>query len=60
MEKYAHYIYKVVVLEKSAGFATPGHEEIELALVKLYRYTGNKEYLDLACFFIEQRGRHEK
>ena len=48
------------MLEKSAGFATPGHEEIELALVKLYRYTGNKEYLDLACFFIEQRGRHEK
>lgn len=60
MEKYAHYIYKVFVLEKSAGFVTPGHEEIELALVKLYRYTGNKEYLDLACFFIEQRGRHEK
>lgn len=60
MEKYAHYIYKVFVLEKSAGFVTPGHEEIELALVKLYRYTGNKEYLDLASFFIEQRGRHEK
>lgn len=60
MEKYAHYIYKVFVLEKSAGFVTPGHEEIELALVRLYRYTRNKEYLELASFFIEQRGRHEK
>ena len=34
-----------------------GHEEIELALVKLYRATGRKRYLDLAQFFIEERGR---
>jgi DUF1680 family protein len=33
-----------------------GHEEIELALVKLYRLTGNKEYLDLADWFLQQRG----
>lgn len=36
----------------------PGHEEIELALVKLYRVTGNTKYLDTARFFIEERGRH--
>ncbi len=35
----------------------PGHEEIELALVKLYRATGEKRYLDLAAFFIDERGR---
>ncbi|WP_138296574.1 MULTISPECIES: beta-L-arabinofuranosidase domain-containing protein [unclassified Clostridium] len=35
----------------------PGHQEIELALVKLYRTTGKKEYLDLAKFFIDERGR---
>lgn len=35
----------------------PGHEEIELALVKLYRTTGEKRYLDLAKFFIDERGR---
>jgi len=34
----------------------PGHEEIELALVKLYKTTGNKKYLDLADWFLEQRG----
>ncbi len=34
----------------------PGHEEIELALVKLYRATGRKRYLDLARHFIDQRG----
>ncbi len=35
----------------------PGHEEIELALFKLWRLTGNRDYLDLARFFLEQRGR---
>ncbi|MFB3892520.1 MAG: glycoside hydrolase family 127 protein [Phycisphaerae bacterium] len=34
-----------------------GHPEIELALVKLYRATGRKRYLDLAKFLIDQRGR---
>jgi DUF1680 family protein len=34
----------------------PGHEEIELALVKLYRVTGNRKYLGEANFFLEQRG----
>lgn len=34
----------------------PGHEEIEIGLVKLYRQTGNKKYLKLAEFFIDQRG----
>lgn len=37
--------------------ATGGHEEIETALVDLYRCTGEKRYLDLAMFFIRQRGR---
>jgi DUF1680 family protein len=33
-----------------------GHPEIELALVKLYRHTGERRYLDLAKFFIDERG----
>jgi DUF1680 family protein len=33
-----------------------GHEEIELALVKLSDATGNRRYLDLATFFINERG----
>jgi DUF1680 family protein len=36
----------------------PGHQEIEIALIKLYRKTGKKEYLSLAEQFIEQRGKH--
>jgi len=34
----------------------PGHEEIELALVKLARVTGEKRYAQLAAYFINQRG----
>jgi uncharacterized protein len=34
----------------------PGHEEVEIGLVKLYRVTGQKKYLDLAKFFLDQRG----
>ena len=33
-----------------------GHQGIELALVKLYRATGEKRYLDLCRFFLEERG----
>ena len=38
----------------------PGHEEMELALVKLARLTGEERYNKLAEFFIEQRGRAEQ
>ena len=58
MEKYADHICKVFVEDKSAGFFTPGHEEIELALVKMYRHTGKRKYLDLAAHFINERGKH--
>ncbi|WP_442954798.1 glycoside hydrolase family 127 protein [Paenibacillus sp. SYP-B4298] len=33
-----------------------GHQEIELALVKLYQVTGERRYLDLSAFFINERG----
>lgn len=58
MMRYADYIYQIFLVEKSAAFATPGHEEIELALIKLYDHTGIQKYLDLAEFFIEERGRN--
>jgi hypothetical protein len=36
----------------------PGHPEIELALIKLWRVTGEARYFNLARFFVENRGRH--
>lgn len=38
----------------------PGHQEIEIGLVKLYRHTGDKRYLDLAKFFLDVRGYGEQ
>jgi uncharacterized protein len=37
----------------------PGHQEVEVGLVRLYRVTGEKRYLDLARHFLDQRGRPE-
>jgi uncharacterized protein len=33
-----------------------GHQIVEMGLVKLYRVTGNRDYLDLAKFFLDARG----
>ena len=35
-----------------------GHQEIELALVRLYESTGNRKYLDLSSYFLEVRGQN--
>ncbi len=59
MCRYADYIYKVFVEEKSAKFVTCGHPEIELALVKRYKATGNEKYLELSRFFIDNRGNND-
>jgi DUF1680 family protein len=37
----------------------PGHQEIEIGLVKLFRATGEQQYLELAKFFIDMRGRSD-
>jgi DUF1680 family protein len=37
--------------------AIPGHEVVEVGLVKMYRVTGNRAYLDTAKFFVDERGR---
>jgi DUF1680 family protein len=36
----------------------PGHQEIEIGLAKLYRATGRSAYLDLAKFFLDERGQY--
>ncbi len=60
MEKYADYINRVFIEEGSAGFKSPGHEEIELALIRMYRYTGKQKYLDMANHFLTIRGAAEE
>ncbi len=55
LSRFADHIASIFGPGKKRGY--PGHEEIELALVKLYRATANPRYLKLSKFFIDERGR---
>ena len=56
MIKYLHYVDAIFGVEEGKRRGYPGHEEIELALVKLYRVTGERRWLDLSAYFINERG----
>lgn len=53
--RYAEYLDRTFGPGKQDW--VPGHEEIELALVKLYRATGEKRYVALAQKLLEERGK---
>ncbi len=53
--KNADLIDRVFRLGKKCAY--PGHQEIEIGLVKLYRITGKEKYLKLAKYFLDARGR---
>ena len=55
--RFADHIDTVIGTKPGKLKAYPGHQEIELALVKLFRVTGNVRYLDLGKYFIDERGR---
>jgi len=52
--KFADLIVNTFGLDKKRG--APGHPEIEMALVELYRETKDQKYLNLAKYFLEERG----
>ncbi|MFZ0532002.1 MAG: beta-L-arabinofuranosidase domain-containing protein, partial [Anaerolineales bacterium] len=54
--RFADYICSVFGPDKRHGAC--GHPEVEMALVELYRVTNESRYLDLAKFFIDQRGQN--
>lgn len=56
MCRYADYLESVFGLEEGKRRGWPGHQELELALIRLYRATGEKRYLRLASYFINDRG----
>lgn len=56
MIRYVSHIQKRFGCEDGKLRGYPGHEELELALVKLYEETGDEEHLKLAKFFIDERG----
>lgn len=56
MTKYVSLIHKNFGPGKDQRKGYPGHPELELALLRLYKTTGNQEAYDLAKFFLEERG----
>ena len=56
-KRFADLIDTVFGPEEGKCKGYPGHQEIELALVKLYRVTDEARYLDLAKYFLTQRGK---
>ena len=52
---FADHIYDTFGYGKKLG--VPGHPEIEMALVELYRETSDTKYLELSKFFVESRGK---
>lgn len=56
MEKNAELICNIFGAEEGKIHGYPGHQEIEIGLIKLYHVTGKKKYLDTAKYFIDARG----
>lgn len=54
--RFADLICRTFGPESNQIHGYPGHQEIELALVKLYRVTGKHSYLKTAKYFIDTRG----
>lgn len=55
--RFADYISQIFGTEQGQKRGYPGHEGLELALVKLYRVTDNRKYLELSKYFVDERGR---
>ncbi len=56
MERMADHIDRRFGPGRQTGI--PGHQEIEIGLLRLYHVTGEKRYLNLARYFLEERGRN--
>lgn len=53
-KKFVNHISDLFGDDKAKGY--PGHQEIELALLKAYELTNDEDYKELANFFIKERG----
>jgi uncharacterized protein len=57
MERYVDHIDATFGPREGQKRGYCGHQEIEIALLKLYHVSGNRRHLDLAAYFIDERGR---
>jgi uncharacterized protein len=57
MSRYVDHIGTVFGPGENQKHGYCGHQEIELAIIKLYHVTGERKHLDLAAYFINERGK---
>lgn len=57
MERYIDHIRSVFGPEADKRQGYDGHQEIEIALIKLYHLTGERKHLDFATYLINERGK---
>ncbi len=57
LERYVDHVRQMFGPNPGQKRGYCGHQEVELALIKLYRLTGERKHLDLAAYFINERGR---
>jgi DUF1680 family protein len=57
MERYVAHIRSVFGPEPDRKHGYDGHQELEIALIKLYRLTGERKHLDFATYLINERGK---
>lgn len=56
-ERLADHLERRFGVEKERGI--PGHQEVEVGLMRLYKATGKEKYKKLASYFIEERGKNK-
>lgn len=59
MERFVDHIAATFGTGDGKRRGYPGHQEIELALVRAWHATGKRKYLDLATYFIDERGNRD-
>lgn len=58
VERLADHIIDRFGPEEGKEHGIPGHQEVEIGLMKLYRATGKEKYKDMARYFLEERGKN--
>lgn len=58
MERMADHIIDRFGPQEDKEHGIPGHQEVEIGLMKLYRVTGKEKYKDMARYFLEERGKN--
>lgn len=56
MERMAGHIINRFGPDKITGI--PGHQEVEIGLMRMYHVTDNEEYKKMARYFLEERGKN--